>query len=217
MNQVTKFPDQSTTYHPSGFSEHARRAFGLGQYAPIRAELAALPPNSYERVGVDRALALAIDLATCATSCSNSILDVGCGPCLISELLNACGYAVTGIDRNASPRSVGSLRVIKTELRDFLASETAAFDVVLLLNVLHWIPVQDNELPAEVEELFRRTRSHVYIEVPLSAEEDDLLGPSTLLYPKTLLDRRVATRVHWFATTIATNAKTRRLYRVHVK
>ena len=174
-----------------GFSERALRAFGRGKYEPLRTELASLPAGSYDRVGVDLALALAIDFAACGPTHKYSVLEVGCGGGLISELLHACGYSVTGIDRDATPRSARGLRILKTGLADFLNDDLADFDITLLLSPIDR-KLRGASLADTGEEVLRRTRSHVYIEEP---------G----------FDGGV-----WVATTIAADATTRRLYRIDV-
>jgi SAM-dependent methyltransferase len=213
----SSFPGGTTTYLPTGLTEQSVRAFGRGRYEPIQREIAGKAPESYERVGVDRALAIAVDLAADWPVRRLQILDVGCSTGLMSKLLNACGYAVTGIDRNTAPRQCERLRILQIELTRFLAEHDESFDVVLLLNGLHWFPTQEHGLPADIEELCRRARSHLYIEAPLSIENEEFCSTDTLLRPHALVDHGVGKRIRWIATTIASDAKSRRLYRVDVK
>jgi 2-polyprenyl-3-methyl-5-hydroxy-6-metoxy-1,4-benzoquinol methylase len=81
------------------------------------------------------------------------VLDIGCGPGLFLGLLAAFGYEVEGIGFDTSASAIASARVMSSKtapgarlqfLR--LASDSAwpvgSFDVVVMIDVLHHIPVQ---------------------------------------------------------------------------
>ena len=217
LTNHTRFPCDATTYLPTAFTEQSVRAFGRGRYEPIQREIAGMAPDSYERLGVDVALAIAVDLAADRPVRRLQILDVGCSTGLVPRLLNACGYAVTGIDPNAAALECEGIDILQIGLSRFLAERDESFDVVLLLNVLHCFQTEEHGLPAEIAELCRRTRSHLYIEAPLSIESEEFGSANALLCPHALVHHAAGKRIRWIATTIASNAISRRLYRVDVK
>jgi hypothetical protein len=57
-----------TTYLPRGFSSRSLRLFALGRYEQLLAELRTVDKDAYERAGIDRALAIACDLALAGVS-----------------------------------------------------------------------------------------------------------------------------------------------------
>ena len=60
-----EFLKSGTTYLPYDFSQHALSRFGAGDPAPVVNELSM--DTSYERVGVDRAMAIAMTQVSIAT------------------------------------------------------------------------------------------------------------------------------------------------------
>jgi SAM-dependent methyltransferase len=233
-----------TTYLPHGFTEHALEHFGAGDIEPILAELAEqADERSYERVGVDRAMAIAIDLAVGAARRDATILDIGCSLGTIGILLASIGYRVTGIDSDvvASVQSwqeeswisaareagaSGGFEFIKADLRDFLASNDATYDIALLLSVVHhWLEGYGYEGVAKFDrtairdtlfELCSRVRHAIYFETPIDDERVEMPPDpeGEFVFPRWFLDARLATGVKLIASTIATNGKPRRLYRV---
>ena len=231
-----------TTYLPYGFSPAAVRRYGDGDPARLLEELADRD-GGYERVGVDRALAIAIDLALRAVSPTATILDVGCSVGTISVLLAASGYRVTGIDSDVVARvqdwqEGGTLeaaragnvaencRLLQVDLREHLAAEDTVYDVALLLSVVHhWLAgygytgveqFDRDEVRATLHELCDRVRAHIYLEIPIGDEVAEMPPDphGEFSFPAWFLDSGRATAATLVASTIATNGKPRRLYRV---
>lgn len=234
-----------TTYLPHRFSREALEHFGFGDFRALLSELDG-QGASYERVGVDRALAIAVDLALQGAPKDAAILDVGCSVGTIAILLSQIGYQVTGIDsdvvarvqqwqdeailRGARERWRGSrCRLVQADLRDHLAASQASYDVALLLSVLHhWLPgygytgqssFTRAELGDTLERLCDRVSSFLYIEVPIADELTEMPPDSQgeLLFPGWFLERNLARNAEVVASTVATNGKPRRLFRVDLR
>jgi SAM-dependent methyltransferase len=240
---TNRFLKMGTTYLPFGFTAYAMERFGVGDPEPIISELSV--DTSYERVGIDRALAIAIDLAVRGQRGDARILDVGCSVGTIGRLLSEIGYQVTGIDsdvvagvqewqdegiistaRNGSHGS--NFSFVRADLRDFLDSRDEKYDVALLLSVIHhWLSgygytgtsqFDREEVGATLLRLCARVRDCIYLEVPIEDEAFEM-PPDPLgefVFPRWFLDSRQATDVTFIASTIATNGKPRRLYRVEM-
>jgi hypothetical protein len=230
-----------TTYLPHGFTEHALERFGAGDTKPILAELA--DERGYEQVGVDRAMAIAIDLAVRAARRDATILDIGCSHGTIGILLSSIGYRVTGIDSDVvagvpswqdaswigaaqGAGSSGGFEFVKTDLRDFLASSDAPFDIALLHSGAHqWLESYGYSGIARFDrasfretlvELCTRVRNAIYFEIPIDDERVEMPPDpeGEFVFPRWFLDASLATGVTMIASTIATNGKPRRLYRI---
>lgn len=240
---MTEFLTKGTTYLPHGFSAQALRRFGLGDPQPVLAELSG--DTSYERVGVDRAMAIAVDMAVRGSRRGASVLDVGCSLGTIGLLLSEIGYSVTGIDSDvvagvqdwqdeatlsSAREGLGSenFRFIRTDLRQFLENHDDSYDVVLLLSVLHhWLSgygytgtakFDRNEVEQTLIDLCSRVRDCIYLEVPIEDETVEMPPDpeGEFVFPRWFLDSRQAVDVSLISSTIATNGKPRRLYRVDV-
>lgn len=240
-----RFPHEGTTYQPVGFSAAALRSYGRGDYEPLLAELRAEPRDSYERVGVDRALAIAADLALSGMRRGATILDVGCSTGTISRLLSETGYRVTGVDPdvvaavqewqnresllNARRRmETATCRLVTSDIWEFLEQTSEVFDVALLLSVLHHFlqgygysgvqALATDRFDAMLKLLCSRIRSYLYVEVPGPDEFEEMPpDPSgRFIFPAYFLEAGLSSSVHLIATTVATNGKPRRLYRVEL-
>jgi len=195
----------------------------------------------YERVGVDRALAIALDLALQDVPPRASVLDLGCSVGTISSLLGSIGYQVVGVDNDivaavqswhdvqelrAVRRSSGSCRFVEADIRDFLRSSPETHDVGLLLSVLHhWLggygytgrgAFARDDVRTTLRLLRTRIRRHLYVEVPTSDESVEAPPDpeGEFLFPAWFLREGFGVRIELIASTIATNGKARRLYRV---
>jgi SAM-dependent methyltransferase len=231
-----------TTYLPHSFSAAALERFGRGDTKALEEELEG-KSGSYERVGVDRALGIAIDLALLGVRPDASILDIGCSVGTISVLLSRIGYRVTGIDSDivaqvqdwqdtealsAARTGIESAncRLIQVDLRDHLASLEGSHDIALLLSVVHhWLAgygysgqeqFDRAEVRETLEELCRRVRSHIYLEVPIGDEAEEMPPDpqEEFLFPDWFLTAGLATDVSLVTSTVATNGKPRRMYRI---
>jgi hypothetical protein len=227
-----------TSYLPHGFTEHALEQFGAGDVKPILSELT--DERSYERVGVDRAMAIAIDLAVRGASPEAIILDIGCS---LGILLSSIGYRVTGLEGDvaASVQSwqderwisaargagaSGGFEFVKTDLRDFLASNDTEFDFALLLSEVHYwlegcgysgVARSDRASIREtLVELCSRVRDAIYFETPIDDERIEMPPDpeGEFVFPRWFLDASLATGVTLIASTIATDGRPRRLYRI---
>ena len=101
------------------------------------------------------------------------ILDVGCGSGALARVLVAEGGEVTGVDPNlqalTAARSVAPAARFEQAGAEALPFEDAAFDVVLIVNALHHVPlaVMDRAL-AEAARVTRPAGLLVVIE-PLAS------------------------------------------------
>lgn len=231
-----------TTYLPCRFSREALAGFGLGKPARLLRELQA-QGGGYERVGVDRALAIAIDLACLGVPASTRILDVGCSVGTIALLLSEIGYDVTGIDNDAAAlvqewidgpaleaarerQRTERCQLLEADLRAHLRDTSETYDVALLLSVLHhWLPgygytgirrFERAEVAATLKELCRRVRRSLYVEIPIVDEIAEMPADpeGEFLFPGWFLAAGLATQATLVASTIATNGKPRRLFRI---
>lgn len=246
LKQVAGVPAPwvDATYLPH-LSAGARAGFGRGDLEPLLAGLAGLN-DSYERVGVDRALAIAVDMALTGAPRSASILDVGCSVGSISALLSEIGYRVTAIDSDAATTvqdwhtpamleqirqdySGPNWRFVPADLATFLQGSKDRFDCVLLPSVvshrLPGFPYPDGcDFDAErttslLSALCGRVDRCIYLETPLSDEYASMpYDPSgEFSFPAWFITRGLATGVELVASTVANAGKPRRLYRVDVK
>jgi len=239
---ITTFLRPGTTYLPVGFSRWALEEFGRGEVAPLLQELRGRE-NSYERVGVDRVLAIALDLAMLRTPPQARILDVGCSTGTMSLLLSKIGYRVTGIDSDVVARVQGwqdatalteareehsseHCRLLQVDARQYLEQTNETFDVALLLSVLHhWLPgygytgearFDRSEMRTLLRTLCGRVRSYLYVETPIVDEIQEMPPDpeGEFLFPGWFLACGLATDARYICSTIATNGKPRRLYRL---
>jgi SAM-dependent methyltransferase len=147
-------------------------------------------PQKYERVGIDRALSIVIDLIDSHQNLPNlKILDVGCNNGLIANVLAALKCDVTGIDNGAVDSQEiyknlkhqyqsGAIKFQNVDLLDLLKSHENYWDCIFLLSVTHhWETgyamsgkrkYSDNDIHTIFVELFRRTRLTIYYECPLN-------------------------------------------------
>jgi SAM-dependent methyltransferase len=219
----------------------------MGNSAPLIAEIGQRPDWSYERVGIDRVLAIASDLALSGARHDARVLDVGCSVGTISLLLSQFGYQVTGIDSDVAPRSqawqeadrpasirdnatVRGCTLLSVGLEEYLASTSTEepFDAVLLLSVLHhWlegygyagVEQMDRVRIAELlDALCARTTGCLYVETPIVDEATEMRSDplGEFVFPAWFLARGHARDATLIASTVATNGKPRRLYRVEM-
>jgi SAM-dependent methyltransferase len=234
----------NTTYQPFGFSDTALARWGLGDYDTVLQELARRE-GDYERVAVDRALAIAVDMASIGLPIPSRVLDVGCSVGTISVLLAAAGHVVTGIDSDVvadvqdwqNPTRLQAARAAQTsarcvllrrDLRDHLRVDSSTVDVVLLLSVLHhWLSgygyagvatFDRVEVRATLEQLVERVTCCLYVETPIHDEAPEMPPDpeGEFLFPEWFVDVGLAREIVLVCSTIASNAKPRRLYRVDV-
>jgi SAM-dependent methyltransferase len=233
-----------TTYLPHDFSDEALRRFGEGDFLPLIEEIRR-GDGLYERLGVDRAVAIAVDLASLGVAPGAPLLDVGCSIGTISALLSATGYDVTGIDSDVvaavqhwqskdriaqerSARQREGCRFYKRDLREHLSLSSERYEAVVLLSVLHhWLAgygytgetrFERDEIRHTLRQLCARVDRCIYLEVPISDErEESPPDPSgEFIFPAWFLREGLATRSQLIASTVASNGKPRRLYRVEM-
>jgi SAM-dependent methyltransferase len=147
-----------------------------------------LGTQQYERLGLDRALAIASDLIARHQSLQGlKVLDVGCNNGLVAKTLSALGIGVVGIDSSDVDRQglysdlQGQTRFAEFEyhrkdLTEFLDEEDRCWDCILLLSVTHhWETgyamsgerrYSDDDIRRLLATLFRRTRLSIYYECP---------------------------------------------------
>lgn len=225
-------------------SKAARAGFGAGQLDTLLGELETAG-HSYERVGVDRALAIACDLALRGTARELSILDVGCSVGTISALLSELGHRVTAIDNDAvfaqqnwhKPNAVNAYRqeltgpnwqFVAAGLAEHLDSSDRKYDCALLLSVVHhWLEgsphlgasgFDPGSLDSLLRQLCSRVEDCIYLETVLADEYDQMpYDPEgTFAFPGWFLDKGLATSAELVASTVANGGRPRRLYRVEM-
>lgn len=144
--------------------------------------------QQYERLGLDRALAIASDLLSCHQSLQGlRVLDVGCNNGLVAKVLSALGCSVIGID-NGDVDSQGlyphlqnnfdGFEFYSKDISEFLEIDEGCWDCVLLLSVTHhWETgyamsgtrrYTDDDIRCLLATLFRRTKKCIYYECPSS-------------------------------------------------
>jgi SAM-dependent methyltransferase len=144
--------------------------------------------QDYERLGLDRALAIASDLLARHQSLKNlRILDVGCNNGLVAKLLSALGCSVVGIDNGDidSQRLYSDLQIQtqfagfefhNKDLAEFVDTDSSYWDCILLLSVTHhWETgyamsgkrrYSDEDIRRLLNTLFRKTKRSIYYECP---------------------------------------------------
>lgn len=150
----------------------------------------ALTEQEYERLGLERALAIVSDLFIRFGSLQGlQILDVGCNNGLFAKTLATLGCCVVGID-NADINDQGLYGDLQTEavsqgfefhqidLQDFLRSDDRLWDCVLLLSVTHhWETgyamsgkrrYVDEDIRCIFNTLLQRTKRSIYYECPFN-------------------------------------------------
>ena len=239
------FPNERTTYLPYSFSAAALTSYGAGNYQLLMAELQAAGADSYERAGVDRALAISCDLALSGMRDGGTILDAGCSTGTIARLLAETGYRVTGVDRDIvasvqkwqnPERLTGARNRLETptclfvaaDIEEFLETTTDVFDVALLLSILHHFLegygyTGMNAMPPArfatfLQRLCSRVRCCLYVEIPGQDEYEEMPPDPTgqFRFPGYFVDAGLACGIQLVASTVATNGKPRRLYRVNL-
>ena len=240
---MSPFPNTRTTYQPKFVSEPALLAFGRADYEKLVAEIRRAPQDSYERVSVDRALAIAVDLAMQEVPVGAAILDIGCAEGLVCALLARLGYKMTGIDNDLVGDVQGwydltartgardvfraeNCEYIETDAVGFLTSLGNSYEVILLLSVLHHFlegyggsgsgAISAKEFDEFLRLICHRARRCLYVEVPLSDEGVEMPQDRRYPIPEYFVSSGLAVSFELVASTIATNAKPRRLYRVNL-
>jgi len=149
-----------------------------------------LSRQQYERLGLDRALAIASDLLARHQSLRGlRILDVGCNNGLVTKVLSALGCSVVGIDNGdvdsqrlysdlQSQTQFAGFELHTNDLAEFLKVDDRYWDCILLLSVMHhWETgyamsgkrrYSDDNIGRLLTTMFQRTRLSIYYECPFS-------------------------------------------------
>ena len=147
--------------------------------------LASLDRQTFERLGLDRALLIASDIALRqGTASSFAVLDAGANNGLVGRALGVLGNRITCLDSGIVDSQncyehLQSQTVVRADLRDYLAAHPGeTWDFVLLLSVVHhWEtgyamsgqPLYTEEQIRRIfETLHERTRQGIYLELPLA-------------------------------------------------
>jgi len=106
-----------------------------------------------------------------------SLLDLGCSTGYMSLAFDAYGFTVTGVDANATSLELancasdvvrGNVTFINEWCLNFLSHTSGSYDVVLLLNLLHWLHRQNKWGPPQVEEFIQSLADRTRIALALS-------------------------------------------------
>ncbi len=146
--------------------------------------------QDYERLGFDRALAIASDLLACHQSLRGlRILDVGCNNGLVTKVLSGLSCTVVGIDNGdvdsqglysdlQSQTQFAGFEFHNKDLAEFLDTDDGYWDCILLLSVTHhWETgyamsgkrhYSDEDIRNLLTALFRKTKRSIYYECPCS-------------------------------------------------
>ena len=227
---------------PSGLSPQARQRLREGDVDLLLQELST-KRHSYERVGIDMILAMAVDLALEGVPPSAPILTVGPGAETICLLLTDMGYSVTGVesdDLGSSARSWNDEHVetgqkqalgpvaglLGAVIQEHLARSDALYDVALVVGLGDEVaPARPgtassnpHQLSRVLSELCKRVRHRLYVEVPVNegtAQPLDSDGQFSL--PRWLLKDDLAIGFEIVASTVGADGEPRRLCRVNLR
>jgi SAM-dependent methyltransferase len=147
-----------------------------------------LGTQRYERLGLDRALAIASDLSTRHKTLHGlRVLDVGCNNGLMAKTLSTLGCFVVGIDNSdvdgqglysdlQSTMQFSGFEYHNKDLAEFLNEDTRCWDYILLLSVSHhWETgyamsgkrrYSDEDIRHVLSTLIQQTRLSIYYECP---------------------------------------------------
>ncbi|PLX13404.1 MAG: hypothetical protein C0598_03685 [Marinilabiliales bacterium] len=101
----------------------------------------------------------------------NSILDVGCGNGIITNVLGK-NYDVTAVDRSEEALSFVETNKINSSA-DNIPLEDKSFDMVFSSELLEHLP--DEVLVGTIEEIKRLSKKYIFITVPNAENPDKLL------------------------------------------
>jgi SAM-dependent methyltransferase len=99
---------------------------------------------------------------------SPCVLDVGCGQGGLAVALAAAGATVTALDIDDYAETINlrttntSIDFIQADIRDWVATNTERFDLVVLQRVLHYLPYKDAQI---VLEKLRHVSDKLYLSV----------------------------------------------------
>jgi len=173
------------TYLPELTVSDLMHAIASHDWSSVEEKLGA---QQYERLGLDRALAIASDLTARHQSLQGlKVLDVGCNNGLVAKTLSTLGISAVGID-NADVDRQGLYSDLESQTRfagfeyhskdlaEFLDEDGRWWDCILMLSVTHhWETgyamsgerrYSDHDIRRLLAVLFRRTRLSIYYECP---------------------------------------------------
>jgi SAM-dependent methyltransferase len=193
----------------------------------------------YERVGLDRLLAILIDLSQMRITPPARVLDIGCNTGLFSLGLAAKGYTVVGVDSNIAAEvqefypgkiidtamqladTFKNLKLVESAISDFLAENHDTFDIGLLLSVVHqWsggyaASRQGVKTSAQIEETLAMLVSRIYhVMYYEGPDEDSLPSLNALSLPRWFCDTTLVQQAVPIALSVAANGELRTLYRL---
>lgn len=173
------------TYLPELTVSDLMQALASQDWSSVEGKLST---QQYERLGLDRALAIASDLFALHQSLQGlRVLDVGCNNGLMVKTLSALGCSVVGIDNGdvdnqgiysnlQSQTQFAGIEFYTEDLESFLAADNRFWDCVLLLSVTHhWETgyamsgerrYTDDAIRRLLTALYRKTRLSIYYECP---------------------------------------------------
>jgi glycosyltransferase involved in cell wall biosynthesis len=201
-------------------SPQARQRLKEGDVDLLLQELSA-NGDSYELVGIDMALAMAVDLAVEGVAPSSPILAVGPTVETVCLLLSDMGYRVTGVE-GGGPRS----GLDEAAIQQHLARSDAFYDIALVVGLGDevapaWPETASSTLQQQsgiLAELCKRVRRSLYVEVPVDegpAQPFDPHGQFSLA--RWLLENDLATGFEMVASTVGAGGQPRRLCRVNLR
>jgi len=184
-----------STYNPVYRPSELHESFLTGDFLELMAKKS--PDYPYERIGLDRFIAILIDMQEANILPPATLLDIGSNTGFFSQLFALSGYTVTAIDNEAAPQVQGhypcSLRAIAesqntelhletiqfcwTDARKWIAQTQQNHVVSLLLSVVHqWFngyagsdseKTPKKDILTFLENVIRKTEKIIYFETPV--------------------------------------------------
>lgn len=106
-----------------------------------------------------------------------SLLDLGCSTGYMSRAFDSYGCAVIGVDANppsielargANKVAGGGVDFIEQRALAFLDQTSDSYDIVLLLNLMHWLHRQNKWGPPQVKEFIQSLAARTRVAIALS-------------------------------------------------
>ncbi len=211
-------------------TEEMAKAFAERDYARVRA---CLGEQSYERVGLDRAMLILDDIAGIWQSVQGyRFLDVGCNNGWIGHAVEKYGNVVIGVENgnidsqqlyDTLREDAGLIPIVYADIADYLRDNPhERFDFTFLLSVVHqwefgyaqsgFESKGEEEIAGIMRDILSRTTKAVYMEGPVC--EPGLYEGYTETFLDRFLPQEYRKNTVFLCHTVASNGYLRALYRI---